>query len=149
LKSYDEAIKIDKNDIDSWYNKGSILKEQGHYPQALKCYDEAIKIDKGFFLPWLNKGNTLRKILNNLGESASSKLKLYDEAEICYNNTIKLNSHFAYSHYYLAILKIKRYLIENNDKHKKEGFQALMNAIKLQPQLKNAAKSSEIFIKLR
>jgi hypothetical protein len=62
-----------------------------------------------------------------------------------------LNSSFDIAYYNLARLKVERYLIENihKDKYKKEGLQALINAIKLNSHLKKEAKSDQVFKEIR
>ena len=62
LDYYDQAIKIDPNYVNAWYNKGNALGNLGKYNEAIECYDRSIKIDPNYANAWYNKGNALRKI---------------------------------------------------------------------------------------
>ena len=44
-RAYDEAIRIDPEYAEAWFNKGLALYNQGRYDEAIKAYDEAIRID--------------------------------------------------------------------------------------------------------
>ena len=35
-----KAIQIDHNDVETWFNKGNILLQQGKNEEALKCFDK-------------------------------------------------------------------------------------------------------------
>ena len=45
IECYDEVLKINPDDMFSWYQKGSALESLGRYGEAMKCYDKALDID--------------------------------------------------------------------------------------------------------
>ncbi len=77
IKAYDEAIRLDPNDADAWYNKGEALNYMGEskYDEAIKAYDEAIRLDPQLAEAWFWKGN----LLNAQGKHDEA-LEAYDEA---------------------------------------------------------------------
>ena len=44
LKAYDNALKIDPEDADVWYDKGDTLAKMGKLEDAQKCFECAIKL---------------------------------------------------------------------------------------------------------
>ena len=48
LKCYNNALKLDKNDLSAIYNKGIVLKEIGKYEEALKCFKKALELDPDY-----------------------------------------------------------------------------------------------------
>jgi tetratricopeptide (TPR) repeat protein len=44
IKAYDEAIKLDPEDAEAWYDKGAALYMQGKYDEATMAYDTAFKL---------------------------------------------------------------------------------------------------------
>ena len=49
IECYDEAIAINPQYLEAWYNKGNSLAEGlGRHEEAIECYDEAIAINSHF-----------------------------------------------------------------------------------------------------
>ena len=65
LKAYDEVIRIEPNDAEAWYGRGSALHALGNYDDAINAYDEAIRLDPNYTLAWFSKSITLRVLGRN------------------------------------------------------------------------------------
>lgn len=84
VESYDEAIKLDPNLAEVWYNKAMALAEQARYDEAIDAIEGAIRIDPNDDKAWTNKGAYLR-----LQGEYDGALKAFDEAiRINPNNTL-------------------------------------------------------------
>jgi tetratricopeptide (TPR) repeat protein len=46
IRVYDQAIKLDPNDADVWYNKGVALEKLGKYEEAEKCFAKFKELEK-------------------------------------------------------------------------------------------------------
>jgi tetratricopeptide (TPR) repeat protein len=115
IKAYDEAIRLDPQYADAWYNKGNILYVlHNKYDEAIQAYDEVIKIDPQNDSVWNYKGNAL---------TYQGK---YDEAIKAYDRAIEINPHFYDGNNWyrkgLALYELGRY---------DEAIQAYDEAIKL------------------
>ena len=64
IKCYDEAIKLNPKNENSWYNKGVSFNQLGKYEEAIKCYDELIKLNPKNENAWYNKGISLYNLEN-------------------------------------------------------------------------------------
>ena len=78
LECYDEALKINPNDVDGWNGKGDAENKLDRYEQAIICYDEALKIKPDEYT-WGMKGLLLNKI------------KKYEEANFCFDKALTIN----------------------------------------------------------
>jgi tetratricopeptide (TPR) repeat protein len=87
IKNYDEAIRRDPNDADSWYGKGWALSKLENYDDAIKAYDEAIRLNPNDADAWYYKGILFYKQSNH-----DEAIKTYDEA-------IRLNPNYANAWY--------------------------------------------------
>ena len=54
---FDEAIKIDENNADAWYNKGLALDDADNDDEAIVCYSKAIEINRDYSKEILDSGN--------------------------------------------------------------------------------------------
>lgn len=45
MKGYEDALKVDDNDVDAWCGKGLALRKLGRFKEAWEAYDRALKID--------------------------------------------------------------------------------------------------------
>ncbi len=77
LICYDQAIALNFNDPDAWYNKGITLRKLGRNEEAITSYNQALKIKSDDYEAWNGKGNALF----NLGR--------YEEAIASYNQALK------------------------------------------------------------
>lgn len=76
---FDEAIQINPNEYQAWYNKGTTLELTEKYADAIKCFDEVIRIVPEYSRAWVLKGHSL------------AKLARYDEAQSCFDMAQKLS----------------------------------------------------------
>ena len=76
MASFDQAIRIDGNYVDAWYNKGLALDKLDKYTEAVASFDQAIRIDGNYVDAWSNRGlsfYSLGKYVENcLDEIASN-----------------------------------------------------------------------------
>ena len=75
LQAYDNALQLDSQLADVWYDKGVVLNKQGKYDDAVKAYDNAIGLNPKFAYAWCNKGDSLQK-----KGSYEDAIKAYDKA---------------------------------------------------------------------
>lgn len=78
IKAYDEAIKLDPNQVAFWSSKGDALVKLKKYNEAIMAYDEAIRLDPNYAETWKEKGNAL------------FNQQKYDEAIMAYDEAIRL-----------------------------------------------------------
>jgi tetratricopeptide (TPR) repeat protein len=83
IQAFDEAIRLDPNDVRAWNDKGLALVKQGKYDEAIETYDEAIRIDPNNSKAWNRKGTAL------------TEQGKYDEAIKAYDEAIRLNPNYA------------------------------------------------------
>ena len=116
---YDEAIRLDPNDVVAWYNKGIALKTLGMNDMAIECFDEAIRLNPNNAGPWTGKGVALYFQGN------------VDDAIKCFDEAIKLdhNDSEAWSNKGAALRSQGKY---------NEAIQALDKAIRLDPDIADA-----------
>lgn len=69
LKSYDNALKEDKNSKEALLGKAVALQGLGKFKDAMKAYDQALKIDPLNKELWLQKA-TLSKQIMDFGDVA-------------------------------------------------------------------------------
>jgi tetratricopeptide (TPR) repeat protein len=62
IKAYDEAIRLDSNNVLAWYTKGIALDNMGKYDEAIKASDEAIRLDPEHKWAWYTKGLALKAL---------------------------------------------------------------------------------------
>ena len=72
---YDNALKINPEDITALNNRGTALISLKKYREAMKCFEKAMEIDPRDAAVWHNKGVTLEKLRKN-----QEALKYYDKA---------------------------------------------------------------------
>ena len=60
--------KLNPNNSDTWYNKGTAIGKAGKFKDSIPCFDEAIKLNPNYFDAWYNKGFAL-KIMGKIEES--------------------------------------------------------------------------------
>ena len=99
---YNEAIKLNPLDSDSYYNKGNqnkynigiSLNKIKRYEEALQMYDKAIELNPKYnklYYFFYKKGN---KYYYDLGK-VLDKLNRYRDASLMYDKTIEMNSYFS------------------------------------------------------
>src|SRR6266487_390103 len=75
LAFYEEALRLDPNDTDSYIGKGDALYKLGRYEEALAFYEEALRLDPNDTDSYIGKGDTLYKL-----ERYEEALTFYEEA---------------------------------------------------------------------
>ena len=84
----EEAVKIDNNNPDLWYNIGVINMEQGNLQEARKAYKRALEINPSYLnaiinlsTTYINEGNLLIDEMNALGSSRND-IRRFDELRL-------------------------------------------------------------------
>jgi tetratricopeptide (TPR) repeat protein len=78
--AYDQAISLDANSSDAWYNKGNALKSIGKYDEAIRAYDEVIRLDPSYADAWQKKA------------AALSAIGRYDESTLVFNEALNISN---------------------------------------------------------
>src|SRR6266487_5269251 len=100
LAFYEEALRLDPNDTDSYIGKGDALYKLGRYEEALAFYEEALRLDPNNVDAYDGKTETLVKlhydeeILFTLSAKAKSFsiLRRYEEALVIYERALHLDA---------------------------------------------------------
>ena len=153
IKAYGEAIKLDPNYKEAFYNKGLALAALDKRNEAIQAYNEAIKLDPNYKEAFFNRGLALAalnkrdeaiqaydeaiKLDPNYKEAffnrglAFAALNNYDEAIKAYDEAIKLDPNYKEAFYNkgLALAALHK---------RNEAIQAYNEAIKLDPNYKEA-----------
>ena len=79
---YEQAIKLDSQNVIIWNNKGLALDHLRRFEEALACCNKALSIDSLCSSAWNTKGNCFEH------------LKRYNEAIECYKKAVELDSGF-------------------------------------------------------
>ena len=130
VDSYESALKFKPDKYEAWYNRGIALRNLGRYEEAVSSYEKAIELKPDFLEAWYNRGSALR----NLGR--------YEEAIASYDMAIKIASDESNSHYGKACC----YGLQGNVKG---AVEALHQAITLNPECQEAAKTEADFDRIR
>lgn len=78
IKSFDQALEIDPNDVTAWKGKGELLAKQGRDFKAIECFNNVLKLCPNDIFTLEMKG----KILMKLGE--------HHAALNCFNRIFKI-----------------------------------------------------------
>ncbi|MFZ2832603.1 MAG: tetratricopeptide repeat protein, partial [Methanothrix sp.] len=62
IKAFEEAIRLDPGDAESWGNIGNVLAGLGRFDEALEAYDRALQIDPDLAGVWYNRGVLLKAL---------------------------------------------------------------------------------------
>jgi Flp pilus assembly protein TadD len=114
IKSYDEALKIEPDKHEAWYNRGNALARLERYEEAIKSYDEALKIEPEKHEAWNNRGIALAML-----ERYEEAIKSYDEAL-----KIKPEKHEAWNNRGNGLARLERY---------EEAIKSYDEALKIKP----------------
>jgi len=87
ISRYNEAIKLNPNFFEAYYNRGVVYGISQNYIQAISDYTQAIKINPSFEVAYNNRG------------AAYKDLKNYSQAISDYTQAIKLNPNYANAYY--------------------------------------------------
>jgi tetratricopeptide (TPR) repeat protein len=88
IVDYDEAIKLNPDFFNAWYDRGNAYHAKGDYDRAIQDYDEAIKR----FAPLIPLLGV--EVFNDRGKAYSMKGDHYRAIED-YDEAIKLNPNYA------------------------------------------------------
>ena len=117
VEAYDEAIKLDPNNVLAWGNKGLALYSQNKYDEAINAFDEVIGLDPSNIHAWRYKGYSL------YGQ------KKYDESVKVFNEVIRLDPNdtivWSYKGHALAAQGKSKYV---------EAIEAYDEVIRLDPE---------------
>ncbi|MEO5333738.1 MAG: tetratricopeptide repeat protein [Magnetococcus sp. YQC-5] len=81
--AYQEALRIDPNGVDTWYNLGNFFKEQHRLTEAEAAYRQALRLQPND-----------AQVHNNLGMLLAEQHR-YSEAELAYREALRLQPHYA------------------------------------------------------
>ena len=76
IAKYNEAIALNPNDAEAYFNRGNVYQESSQYQLAINDYDRAIAIDSNHVKAYYNRGNIYKN------------LKEYDRAIADYDRVI-------------------------------------------------------------
>lgn len=101
IKCYDDALKIEKNNLDVLNNKGNALLQFEWYDEAFKCFDKVLEIDPNNAEGWNNRGYALATI-----EKFEQAIFYYDKSlEICHNRHMRAEIYNNKGNAYCHLLK--------------------------------------------
>ncbi|MGB7545713.1 MAG: tetratricopeptide repeat protein, partial [Methanothrix sp.] len=124
IKAYGEAIKLDPNYKEAFYNKGLALAALDKRNEAIQAYDEAIKLDPNYKEAFYNKGLALAAL-----HKRNEAIQAYDEA-------IKLDPNYKEAFYNKGLALDA---LDNCS----EAIEAYDEAIKLDPNFEDAIVAKE------
>ena len=92
IACYENAIRINSNDVDAHYELGHLYRSVGEYQQSIFFYSNVTRIDPN----QIEVHNELGKLYQELGN--------LEQAINCYRNAIQINSRYMKAHYNLGHL---------------------------------------------
>lgn len=78
IASYNQALELNPNSWEYWFNKGLTLFHLENFTEAIASYDQAIYFKPDYYKAWYNRGGTL----GELGQ--------FDEANACFERAIAI-----------------------------------------------------------
>lgn len=60
LQLYDKAIKLDRQLLSAYVNKGNTYQNLKEYHKAIEMYDQVLQLDDQYGQAYINKGFTLK-----------------------------------------------------------------------------------------
>lgn len=115
IASYDQAIELQPDYYEYWFNRGLTLFHLEQYAEAIASYDKTLELKPDFYKAWYNRGG----ILGELGEFATA-VTSFDQAL-----KIKPDAAESWSSRGLALLKLGQIW---------EAIASYDEALRLQPQ---------------
>ncbi len=111
ISDYDEAIKLNPNDAQAYFNRGDTYYEKGDYDSAISDFTEAIRLEPNLVVAQFNRGLAYYGAISDYGEAIRLnpndaqayfnrgdtyyKKGDYDKAIPDYNEAIRLNPNLA------------------------------------------------------
>ena len=121
IKLHDEAIKLNPNNAQAWYGRGTAHDELGQYHRAIQDFDTAVELNPNFSNAYNNRGNSYAKLgqleraLKNYNQALALNpnsfdayngrgniyfvLRQYEWAINDYDRALQLNPNFAIAYY--------------------------------------------------
>jgi tetratricopeptide (TPR) repeat protein len=65
LEEFNEAIKLNPDNADAYYNRGVTYRKLGQHERAIEDYNEAIRLRPQFAFPYYNRGLSYRELCQN------------------------------------------------------------------------------------
>nr|HET6901226.1 tetratricopeptide repeat protein [Ktedonobacteraceae bacterium] len=62
IVAFDQAIRLDPNDVLAYNNKGLVLNNLKRYEEAIAAYEQAIRLDPNYAVAYNNKGLALDQL---------------------------------------------------------------------------------------
>lgn len=60
--TFDQALTLDPEDVETWINKGVCLVYMNRFQQALDCFNRSLSLDPHSAEGWINKGAALGEL---------------------------------------------------------------------------------------
>ncbi|MCX5694595.1 MAG: tetratricopeptide repeat protein [Candidatus Omnitrophica bacterium] len=92
LIDFTQAVKLNRNYADGFYNRGKVYQKKGEYGKAVFDYTEAIKIEPGYVGAYINRGLVYYSS------------KEYENAILNFNQAIEINPLGTEAYFNLAYL---------------------------------------------
>jgi tetratricopeptide (TPR) repeat protein len=88
IKSYDEAIRLNPNDAEAYFNRGNAYYNLNRKKRAIEDFDMAIHLNPQFAEAYHNRGTTYRDLgqYNQAIEDYGETIRLEPTDNVAYNN---------------------------------------------------------------
>jgi tetratricopeptide (TPR) repeat protein len=96
IQDFDQAIKLNPKEAETFVNRGGSYDKKGQYDRAIQDFDQAIKLNPSYASAFMNRGIAYRK----KGQ--------HDRAIQDYDQAIKLNPKYAAALYNRSLAKDKK-----------------------------------------
>ena len=126
---YQEALRLNPNFGECYFNLGGALRDKGQYDEAIQCYQKAIQLNPNY-----------AEAYDDLGLALHDKGQ-YDEAIQCYQKAIQLNPELDNVYYNLG-----NTLKENN--RLREALNFYRRSIEINPEFPDAHWNSALTLLL-
>jgi tetratricopeptide (TPR) repeat protein len=129
LASFQTAIDLDPNSVDTWVNCGAALGHLERYEEALASSQIAIDLDSNSVNAWINRGATL------------AHLERYEEALASFQTAIDLDSNSvdAWKNRGVSLINLSRY---------DEALISCNRAVEIEPEYSEAFNSQALILSL-
>ncbi len=88
IAEFTEALKINPNNVDAYYNQAVVYSQLGNFELAIANFSQALKFDPNFVQAYVNRGSIYLQLGNNERAMAdfTKALKINPNDAFGYNN---------------------------------------------------------------